>query len=87
MVFPPDLAQEWLDPTTPKERAEAMVLHRGEPSEIFEWFPVSRDVGNVRDDLPGLIEPIGHPLVQVASAIQHHVLGLNGKLIRWRITP
>lgn len=63
VVFPPDLAQEWLDPTTPKERAEAMILHQGEPSEIFEWFPVSKDVGNVRNDRPDLIEPIGHPLV------------------------
>ncbi|WP_375738046.1 SOS response-associated peptidase [Pseudomonas boanensis] len=63
VVFAPDLAQEWLDPATPKERAEAMILHQGERSEIFEWFPVSKDVGNVRNDRPDLIEPIGHPLV------------------------
>lgn len=58
VVFSPALAQEWLDPATPKERAEAMILQQGEPSEVFEWFKVDRAVGNVRNDYPSLVEPI-----------------------------
>ena len=51
----PALAREWLDPTTPKERAEQMVLHQSEPAEAFEWFKVDMAVGNVRNKGPGLI--------------------------------
>ncbi|WP_130927967.1 SOS response-associated peptidase family protein [Pseudomonas sp. Sample_14] len=58
VALPPELAREWLDPATPKERAEQMVLHEGEPSEAFEWFKVDRAVGNVRNQKSGLINPI-----------------------------
>ncbi|EMM6788253.1 TPA: DUF159 family protein [Pseudomonas aeruginosa] len=57
VVLSPDLAREWLDPATPPERAEQIVLNQGEPSEAFTWYPVSRDVGNVRNQGPQLIEP------------------------------
>jgi putative SOS response-associated peptidase YedK len=57
VVLTPDLAREWLDPATPKERAEQMVLHQGEPAEAFEWFKVDTAVGNVRNKGPDLIEP------------------------------
>lgn len=33
-----ELAREWLDLGTPKERAEQMVLLQGEPTEAFQWF-------------------------------------------------
>ena len=36
VALPPELAREWLDPATPKGRAEEMVLHQGEPTEVFE---------------------------------------------------
>ncbi len=52
------LAREWLDPATPKERAEQMVLHQGEPSDVFEWFKIDTAVGNVRNKGPELISPI-----------------------------
>lgn len=58
VALSPELAREWLDPATPKERAEQMVLHEGEPSEAFEWFKVDRAVGNVRNQQSGLINPI-----------------------------
>ena len=48
VALTPELAREWLDPTTSKERAEHMVLLEGLPSEAFEWFKVDRAVGNVR---------------------------------------
>ncbi|MFU6232869.1 SOS response-associated peptidase [Pseudomonas aeruginosa] len=57
VVLPPELAREWIDPATPPERAEQIVLMQGEPSEAFTWYPVSRDVGNVRNQGPQLIEP------------------------------
>lgn len=41
VVLTPELAREWLDPATPKERAEQMVLHQSEPAEAFEWFKVA----------------------------------------------
>lgn len=58
VVLTPDLAREWLDPATPKERAEQMVLHQGEPSESFEWFKVDVAVGNVKNKQAGLIQPL-----------------------------
>ncbi|HBN8510772.1 TPA: SOS response-associated peptidase family protein [Pseudomonas aeruginosa] len=57
VVLSPELATEWLDPTTPKERAEQLLLQQGEPPEAFEWFRVSTAVGNVRNQGAQLIEP------------------------------
>lgn len=58
VVLTPDLASEWLDPATPKERAEQMVLHQGEPADTFEWFKVDTTVGNVRNKGAELITPM-----------------------------
>lgn len=58
VVLSPDLAAEWLDPVTPKERAEQIALQQGEPAEAFEWYPVSKDVGNVRNQGAHLVERI-----------------------------
>lgn len=58
VVLTPDLAREWLDPATPKERAEQMVLHQGEPAEAFEWFKVANSVGNSKNQMKLLIEPL-----------------------------
>ncbi|MDG3876959.1 SOS response-associated peptidase [Pseudomonas aeruginosa] len=57
VVLSPELAREWLDPATPPERAEQIVLMQGEPSQAFRWYAVSRDVGNVRNQGAHLIEP------------------------------
>jgi len=58
VVLNPELAREWLDLATPKERAEQIVLHQGEPSEVFEWFKVDTAIGNVRNKGPELIRPL-----------------------------
>ncbi|MNQ77824.1 putative SOS response-associated peptidase YedK [compost metagenome] len=58
VVLAPELAREWLDPATPKERAEQMVLLQGEPAEAFEWFKVGHAVGNSRNQGASLIDPI-----------------------------
>ena len=59
VVLSPELAREWLNLGMPKERAEQMVLHEGEPAETFEWFKVDPAVGNVRHQDRQLIAPIG----------------------------
>lgn len=58
VVLAPELAREWLDLDTPKERAEQMAMQQGEPAEAFEWFKVSPAVGNVRNQGPALIEAV-----------------------------
>ena len=58
VVLTAELAREWLDPATPKERAEQMVLNQGEPAEAFEWFQVDTAVGNVRNKGRELIRQI-----------------------------
>jgi putative SOS response-associated peptidase YedK len=58
VVLRPDLVREWLDPATPVERAEQMLLFEGEPSEVFEWYKVGKAVGNSRNQGAELIEKI-----------------------------
>lgn len=58
VVLAPELAREWLAPTTSNEQAEQMALNLGEPSEVFEWFRVSTSVGNVRNQGASSIAPI-----------------------------
>jgi putative SOS response-associated peptidase YedK len=55
VVLNPELAREWLYPATLTERAEQMVLHQGEPAEVFEWFKVDPSVGNIRNNGPEFI--------------------------------
>ena len=57
VALSPELAREWMDPATPKERAEQMVLLQGEPTEAFEWFKVDRAIANVRNQDAALIAP------------------------------
>jgi len=58
VVLTPELAREWLDPTTLLQRAEQMLLHQGRHAEDFEWFEVAKAVGNVRNQGPQLIVPV-----------------------------
>jgi putative SOS response-associated peptidase YedK len=57
VALSPELAREWLDPATPGERAEELVQHEGEPTDVFEWFKVDRAIGNVRNQGAALIVP------------------------------
>jgi putative SOS response-associated peptidase YedK len=58
VVLSAPLAREWLDPATPKERAEQMALLQGEVSEVFEWYKVNKAVGNSRNQGAALIDEI-----------------------------
>ncbi|MBG7007139.1 SOS response-associated peptidase [Pseudomonas aeruginosa] len=55
VVLLPELAREWIDPATPPERAEQIVLMQGEPAEAFAWYAVDPAVGNVRNQGPHLV--------------------------------
>jgi len=59
VTLSPEQASEWPVPATPKECAEEIVLLQGEPTEAFEWFKVDRAIGNVRNQGPALIKPVG----------------------------
>lgn len=57
VALTPELAREWLDPDTPKERCEQIVPLQGAPTEAFEWFRVDIVVGNVRNQNAELLNP------------------------------
>ena len=58
VVLSPELAREWLQPELTKERAKEIARDCGEPADEFEWYPVSKDVGNVRNKGAYLIKSI-----------------------------
>ena len=62
VTLSPELAREWLNLAMPKELAHQMLLHQGEPAEAFEWFKVDNAIGNVRNQQPDLLTPIGKVL-------------------------
>lgn len=63
VVLPPEIAREWLETGLAPERAEDLARHHDIAVEEFEWFPVGKAVGNVRNHGPELIEPISDPLL------------------------
>lgn len=56
VVLSPECAAHWLDPELTPREAEEIVRDRAEPVEVFEWYPVGREVGNVRNEGPELIQ-------------------------------
>lgn len=62
LVLNPDLAREWMAPTTTAERAEEIARDGCRPAADFKWHAVSKLVGNVRNQGPELIEPVPLPL-------------------------
>lgn len=58
VVLSPELAREWLSPELTKERAKEIARDLGQPAEDFEWYPVSKDVGNVMNKGEYLIKSI-----------------------------
>ena len=51
-------AAHWLDPELIVGEAEDIVKDHAEPVEAFEWYPVGREVGNVRNEGRQLIRPL-----------------------------
>jgi len=63
LVLPPAVAREWLDPELPMERASEVGEVEGTPVDAFDWYPVGKAVGSVKNDGPELLERIAEPLV------------------------
>jgi putative SOS response-associated peptidase YedK len=59
LVLTPELAREWLEPDLSSESAEEIASEHCQPTEDFEWYPVSSMVGNVRNHGQELILPVG----------------------------
>lgn len=58
IVLAPELAKEWADPDTSPQRAEVMAREMGTGTDAFEWYPVGKAVGNVRNQGPQLVLPL-----------------------------
>ncbi|QYX54854.1 SOS response-associated peptidase family protein [Pseudomonas sp. S07E 245] len=50
LVLAPEQARAWLDPQLPAEQAEQLAREQCLPVADFEWFAVSKDVGNMRNE-------------------------------------
>ncbi|MBV4534123.1 SOS response-associated peptidase family protein [Pseudomonas sp. SWRI107] len=58
LVLTPDLAKEWINPATTVERAEVIAQKGCRPATDFKWHPVSKLIGNARNQGAELITPI-----------------------------
>lgn len=56
-------ALEWLDGDTLPERALEIAENESIPPSAFDWHPVTKRVGSIRNNGAELIEPINDPLV------------------------
>lgn len=52
-------ALEWLDLSWSPEQAEQLARETARPPEDFEWYPVTKAVGSVRNDGPEMVVPLG----------------------------
>ena len=69
VLLTPNLACEWLDPATPKESAEQIVLFEDELPECFQWFKVDITAGNTRNE--------GRQLIAFSSEKKRNFLSAN----------
>ena len=60
VILAPNDFDPWLYPGIETEKLKA--LFEPYPARAMTAYPVSRAVGNVRNDEPELVEPIGSPL-------------------------
>lgn len=58
VVLSAECAARWLDPELTPAEATDVVHKHAEPIEMFVWYPVGREVGNVRNEGAQLIEKI-----------------------------
>lgn len=56
VVLAPKDACQWLDSGLSSQDAEQLLLQHSRLPDDFEWYPVDKAVGNVRNDAPMLIE-------------------------------
>lgn len=63
LVLSAECAAHWLDPELSPGEAEEIATEHGLAVEEFDWFPVGKAVGNVRNEGPHLIERINDPVL------------------------
>ncbi|TLX65052.1 hypothetical protein DN820_01690 [Stutzerimonas nosocomialis] len=63
LVLSAECAAHWLDPELSPGEAEHLALEHGLPVDAFDWYPVGRAVGNVRNEGAHLIARISDPIL------------------------
>lgn len=58
LVLTSSLAREWIDPNTSPGRAAEIIQTGCRPATDFKWYPVDKQVGNVRNQGAALIKAI-----------------------------
>ncbi|MBM1118896.1 SOS response-associated peptidase family protein, partial [Klebsiella grimontii] len=58
LVLVPEAAREWMRQDIGGKEAEEIISDGAVSADHFTWHPVSRAVGNVKNQGPELIEPI-----------------------------
>ena len=58
VVLAPEQAQEWLESDLSAQRSIEIAQHEGRPVSDFQWYPVGKAVGNVRNQGAELIAPV-----------------------------
>jgi putative SOS response-associated peptidase YedK len=59
LVLAPEAAREWMRQDTGGREAEEIAADGAVAADEFIWHPVTRAVGNVKNQGPELIEPVG----------------------------
>lgn len=59
LVLVPDAAREWMKQDVSSKEAEEIAADGAVSADHFIWHPVTRAVGNVKNQGPELIEPVG----------------------------
>ena len=63
VVLSQECARHWMDQELSPDEAEEIVLEHSLAVDEFDWYPVDRAVGNVRNEGPHLIERISNPVL------------------------
>lgn len=63
VVLSAECALHWMDPELSPGEAEEIALEHSLGVEVFDWYPVDRAVGNVRNEGAHLIERITDPVL------------------------
>ena len=63
LVLSPSAVMEWLNPETSAKKAQDIADEHSLPAEEFTWHPVSKIVGNVKNQGSELIDEINDPVV------------------------
>ncbi|KKO06490.1 hypothetical protein LCGC14_0062980 [marine sediment metagenome] len=64
VVLSPQSAAEWMDPELASAEAERILHQECDPVEAFEWYPVGRAVGNVRNEGVKLLDRVSDSNLQ-----------------------